>query len=454
MPRILILLVAAALITIFVASSDGLRPGGSSSEPEPLRGVVLFIGDGMGLASICAARIHSGTLAGLANPATATLTIDHAPQVSLCRTYSTNYLVTDSAASATALLTGQKAPNGSVNCIEQDGQRTDFESIFQIAGARGIATGVVTTTRITHATPASAYAHHPRRYDEEIIAAQLVPGPGNPSLGQGIDVILGGGRRSFVPKRIGAEGRRDDGRDLIEEMSAQGYRTVSSASELQAALTAGAERIFGVFSDSHMSYELDRETKTPEQPKLVDMVAAALEVLRKDEEGYILLVEGGRIDHAQHATNGQRVVGDMLAFDEAIAYALRELGDEALIGVTADHDHSMVVAGYAPVENGIFSEAGKDTSGTPYTTILFANGPGGGEPPSWLDSSTLSDPDFRERAGVPLRSETHGGQDVPLYMWGPEDIIDNVPACIENTQVFEILLTGLDRVQPPPPVTP
>ncbi len=215
--------------------------------------------------------------------------------------------------------------------------------------ARGYATGVVTTTRVTHATPATTYAHLCNRNGENTIAAQMVPGGEgyNEALGDGIDVVLGGGRRHFLPNDNG--GRRTDGRDLIAEMQDAGYQYASSTSELMN--VADEDRVLGIFTSSDMSYELDRVAQ--QEPSLEEMTGKAIDMLHARDSGFFLMVEGGRIDHALHASNAKRALTDGIAFDNAIAAALEKMEaidpglENTLIVVTADHDHTLVINGYA-----------------------------------------------------------------------------------------------------------
>lgn len=402
------------------------------------RGIILFVGDGMGVATITAARIHAGFLEGRAAPVTATLAIDQAPMVSLVRTYSADQIVTDSAAAITAMLSGHKVPNGAVCCIPNGAATDTLRTVFTLAEEMGLATGVVTTTRITHATPAGAYAHVLDRDDELAIATHLFPNE-NPLLGDGLEVILGGGRSYFLPEAQG--GRRTDGRDLLSELTAAGYTLADHRQGLSTAATT-ASRVCGLYGSSHMAYSIDRLEEAPDQPSLAEMVDAALEVLSRYPR-FLLLVEGGRIDHALHETNGRRAVTEMLEFDRAVAVALARGTKETLILVTSDHDHTMVVAGYPPADQDVFSIAGVDLNDVPYTTLLFANGRVEEKPPRTLAPESLANHDFTERAGVPLESDTHGGMDVPLYAWDDLGVLGSIPASVDNTHIHDLIVTAI-----------
>ncbi len=412
-----------------------------------MRNVILFIGDGMGVATVTAARIHKGALEGLARPVEGLLIMDGAPRGALVHTWSADNLVTDSAAGITALVTGHKVPNAFLSAMTRaDGSVDSLITLLELAEAQGRATGLVTTTRMTHATPAGLYAHEASRYSEESIAAALVPGRGNPRLRDGVEVILGGGYANFFPTSVvinGVAGRRADGRNLPAEMSAAGYAVVHTGAELDAAAAAGASHLFGLFAPSHMTYVLDRERLAPQEPSLPQMTRAAIRVLSKNPNGFFLMVEGGKIDHALHEKNAARAVAETIEFDAAIGEALSLDPEETMVLVTADHDHTMVIAGSAPTTGDIFVEAGKDRDGVPYTALLFATGGASDQPPPALTTDQLRSPDFHERGGIPTGGETHGGMDVPLYFWGPASMRDMFGASIDNTEVFRILARAI-----------
>jgi alkaline phosphatase len=345
----------------------------------------------------------------------------------------------------TALVCGRKTINGAVSVAPGTGGGTDtLATLLEIAESRGMSTGVVTTTRVTHATPAACYAHVLDRGEEEAIAAQAVPGSGNRRLGDGMEVILGGGLLAWFPEGTG-EGRRTDGRNLVREMEGAGYRFVEDAAGLRRAEAEGAGRILGFFSGSHMAYEADRDTTGGGQPSLAEMTRVAIGVLSRNPAGYFLMVEGGRIDHALHENNGYRAITDALAFDRAVAEARRLVPDNTVIIVTADHDHTMTLTGEAGAAADVFTQGGKDMNGVPYTAILFGTGPTAAGPyPDTLDFRWGPDPDFRERAAIPLPYEDHGAADVPLYAFGPEPLLAGIRGSLDNTEVFGVLRGALE----------
>jgi alkaline phosphatase len=321
---------------------------------------------------------------------------------------------------------------------------------------------VVSTARLTHATPAATYAHSPERgweSDADLpaaasaqgcrdIARQFVEFP----FGDGIDVALGGGRRNFLPastqdpENPEAHGMRKDGRDLVQEWRSHhgDGAYVWNAAQLAALDLAKTRRLLGLFEADHMNYEHDRAQDRGGEPSLAQMTRAAISVLRGNRRGYFLMVEGGRIDHGHHAGNAFRALDETLAFSDAVRAAREATADsDTLIVVTADHAHTLVFAGYSRRGNPILGKAvgsireengpefATDALGLPYTTLSYANGPGyqgasekqaagpkrfphivadarpaSGRAP--LQQVDTEDPDFLQEATLPAASETHG----------------------------------------------
>ena len=332
------------------------------------------------------------------------------------------------------LSVGPEAARG--NCANS--KEHELVTLLEEAEQRGYRTGVVSTARITHATPAAAYAHSPDRNWElpggvpeadralcPDIARQLVEFP----LGDGVDVVLGGGRAMFLaidrpdPEDPTTTGRRLDGRNLVEEWVAGAeYRRFVFDQDGFDGLP-GTGQVLGLFDPSHMEFEADRANDAGGEPSLAEMTAYAIENLGSGS-GFFLVVEGGRIDHAHHAGNAYRALVDAIAFSEAVAVAVDMTDpDQTLIIVTADHSHTLTIAGYSARGNPILGYAAggdgkplRDAAGVAYTTLGYANGPGARRPETELDPT---DPDYLQRATHPMGSETHAGEDVPAYATGP-----------------------------------
>ncbi len=329
----------------------------------------------------------------------------------------------------------------------------------------GMSTGIVSTARITHATPASTYAHAPDRdweSDDRLpqearangckdIARQLVEF----SFGNGLEVAMGGGRRHFIPNTMvdgeGLKGKRRDGRDLTAEWKSH-YRNAEfiwNKQQFNALDVNKVDHLLGLFESSHMEYEHDRPTDMGGEPSLTDMTGKAIDLLSKNKKGFFLHVESGRIDHAHHAGNAFRALTDAIEFSNAIKLAMEKTDpNNTLIIVTADHSSAFTIAGYPTRGNDILGKvvsndsAGNSTGvvqraidGMPYTTVGYVNGNGSHQLETGGDTSyrepintgrldDLSDVDtadegFHQQALVPLGSETHAGEDVTIYSGGP-----------------------------------
>jgi alkaline phosphatase len=439
------------------------------------KNVILFIGDGMGVSTLTAARILEGQLRGEPGEENY-LSFEKFPYSGLVKTYNVDAQVADSAGTASALNTGIKTRIGVINTspthpqnVCEGATEARLTPAAEYAERAGMSTGVVSTARLTHATPAAVYASAPSRdweNDSDIpkgskacsdIASQITGMLG----GDGLDVALGGGRREFQP--VGTEkGRREDGRNIIDEwvQSSPDAHYVGTAEELANTDLNKTSRLLGLFDDSHMDFELDRTTNPSMptiQPHLADMTEAAIKLLSQNENGFYLMVEGGRVDHGHHAGNAQRALTDAVALSEAVkrAAALVDL-DETLILVTADHSHVFTMAGYPARGNPIFGLVTPPHSpenaprlaedGKPYTTLGYNNGPGAikGERET-LTSEQVEAPNYLQQSAVPLESETHGGEDVALFAVGPWSHL--ATGTIEQNEIFHIINHALGLIE-------
>ncbi|XAH23237.1 alkaline phosphatase [Xylophilus sp. GW821-FHT01B05] len=434
------------------------------------KNVIFFLGDGMGPVTVTASRIYKYGEAGL-------LTMESLPRAARIKTYSLDAQTTDSAPSMAAYTTGVKSRNEVIamdgntvatrpsadssvspavsnavnNCAASNGAAVP--TILEQAIAKGKATGVVTTARLTHATPAATYAHICHRDAEYAISRQAVPGGAgyNSALGNGVDVLLGGISYYWRPFNASTTPRgRPDGRDLVAELQAKGYSYVNDLASLNAAPSG---KLIGLFdqalSEGHMSYELDRDPT--KEPSLAQMTVKAIDALAKNGNGYFLMVEGGRIDHALHGTNAKRALTDTIAFDDAIKAALGKVDlSNTLVVVTADHDHTMAFNGYSHLGNDVLGKTtdyktkktAKAADGLPYTTLVFGNG--GGPRKATRDDltnvDTSGDKNYLQEVGVVLGSpgaETHGGGDVMLFATGAGSNI--FKGTLDNTRVNGLL---------------
>ncbi|XP_073816330.1 alkaline phosphatase 4 [Musca autumnalis] len=431
------------------------------------KNVIIFVGDGMGLTTITAGRIYKGQLLKHGNGEEEKLSFDEFPYTGLAKTYNVDKQVPDSAGTATAMFCGAKTDSGAIGVDSTrskiDAKQGRLTSIMDWAQAEGKRTGIVTTTRITHATPAATYAriyHRDWECDTEVpteskgihtdIARQLIESaPGNK-----FNVIMGGGLKPMGATNInevrstewqgGTEKicSRGDSLNLAQKWLENGKAMnekrefVRNLKELDDLDLKEVDRLLGLFRNNHITYAIAKEEG---EPSLKEMTEAAIEVLqREDSNGFVLLVEGGRIDQAHHQNYAHAALQEVYEFDQAIEAALENTNaNETLIIVTADHSHSVTLNGYPKRGNDILGFASKSTDPMAYETIMYANGPGFYDHVSndtnavaqnplsfWKNLTTLTaeqrqSPTYRHMATVPLKDESHGGEDVVVFANGP-----------------------------------
>jgi len=261
-------------------------------------------------------------------------------------------------------------------------------------------------------------------------------------------VLMGGGRNHFTPYHATLNPKgRGDGRDLLAEFAADGYFVAKTKADMQAARPG--RKFVGIYSaESHLDYVLARR---PEQPTLAEMTAKAIELLSKDPDGFFLMVEGGKIDHALHDGNAKNALAETVGFDEAIQAAIgrmREIDpglENTLIVVTADHDHTLAMNGYPKRGNPILDVVRdyadglpkKDADGKTFTTLVFGNGPNRPDQRADVDSATALSDSYQQEAGVRSAHESHGAGDVKLYALGAGSA--PFKGTIENTRVFHLM---------------
>lgn len=426
------------------------------------KNVILFVGDGMGMSTVTAARIFEGQLRGESGEENV-LSFEQLPYVALMKTYNTNQQVPDSAGSMTAMMSGMKTRAGVIG-LNQNAQRGNcksaqgnvVQSFLELAEQAGLATGVVTTSSVTHATPAATYAHSPDRNwesDRDLpaqaksegckdIARQLL----ETRAGNGLEVVLGGGRGKFMPANQadpeggGLMGERQDNRDLIAEWQKKfhnGGVYVWNEQEFAAVQPAKVERLFGLFSHGAMNFDSDRKNDKGGEPSLSEMTKKAIAILQKNPKGFFLMVEGGLIDTAHHKGNAYHALDETREFANAVRAASSMTNSkDTLIIVTADHSHTLTIGGEPKRGNPILGKViGDDSSnpktaldGRPYTTLSYANGPGAiavrdaastDRERRDLSQVDTAKPEYMQQALVPLAGESHTGEDVPVYAGGP-----------------------------------
>lgn len=414
------------------------------------KNVIFFLGDGMSIPTYAASRAYMGQQQKLRGEESQ-LAFDKFPHTGLSKTYCVDRQVADSACSATAYLCGVKANYGTIGvtakvrynqCGIQADPANQVDSLAAWAQKAGKSTGIVTTARVTHASPSGAYAHVANREYEcdadvrtyghnpaicQDIASQLV----NNRTGTEFKVILGGGRTKFLPNSMqdeqGNAGEREDGVNLIDEWKrkhSNGVYVYNRKGLLQTDYDR-TQYLLGLFDPSHLQYNLDKTAQT-DQPSLAEMTEAAIKMLQKDRNGYFVFIEGGRIDHAHHETKARKALDETVEFSKAIDRAIQLTNrEDTLIIVTSDHAHCMSLAGYSFRGTdilGVNSEI-SPIDGLPYATLTYANGPGyRAEQNGRLDlrRQDMTNKDYEYPSLAPLPAETHGGDDVGIFALGPQ----------------------------------
>ncbi|KAM9316573.1 alkaline phosphatase-like [Gastrophryne carolinensis] len=409
------------------------------------KNLIMFLGDGMGVSTISAARVYQGQLLGQPGEENI-LEMEKFPYVALSKVYNVDAQVPDSAGTGTAYLCGVKANSGTLgvsaaaqfgNCTSADGN--EVKSILHRAKQAGKSVGIVTTTRVQHASPGAAYAHIANRdwySDNEMsqamtdkgckdIAYQLVKNTD-------INVILGGGRAYMsakgtpdpeYPTSSSSQALRRDGLNLTDMWLSQRQRAkyVWNKQQFDAVNEADTDYLIGLFEPKDMKYELSRDPAS--DPSLAEMTEKAIKILSKNPNGFFLFVED-KIDHGHHDSNAKNSLTEAVEFDKAILRSGMMTSDtDTLTVVTADHSHVFTFGGYTDRGNSIFGKAPRiGTDLKPFTSLLYGNGPGyklvNG---SREDITNINiEGDYRQQSAVPLASETHGGEDVAIMAKGPQ----------------------------------
>jgi alkaline phosphatase len=472
----------------------------------PAKNVILFVGDGMGVSTLTAARIFEGQKRGESGEENR-LSFEEFPYSALSKTYSANQQTSDSAPTMSAIITGVKTDEG-VLSVNQNVVRGDYhtvkgneaKSLLEMAEEAGKSTGIVSTARLTHATPGACYAHTPDRdweSDKDIfdrkkdaaeakfpdIARQLIEFP----YGDGLEVALGGGRSKFLPRTQkdpeydNLSGERLDGRDLSREWQAK-YKNsavVWNEQQFKSIDPGKTKHLLGLFEPSYMQFEYDRPRDKGGEPSLSEMTSKAIDILSKNNKGYFLMVEAGRIDHGHHWGNAYRALSDTVALSDAVRAAVGKVNlNETLIVVTADHSHTLTIMGYPARGNNILGlvrevaqdgtlepDYSRDRTGKPYTTLNYTSGRGytgatnqqpegpkrfpanavgmkgitSGRPD--LSKVDTTDPNYLQEATIPSSDETHGGEDVAVFATGVNAHL--IRGSMEENWIFYVMADAL-----------
>lgn len=305
-----------------------------------VKNVVLLIGDGMAIPHITAAMTANQGRLFMAN----------LKYTGLVKTSSSSDYITDSGAGGTAIATGHKTYNGAIGLNQAE---EPVKSILEIAEANGLATGLISTSKITHATPAAFIAHNTQRANYEAIAADF--------LDTDIEVFIGGGEADFA--------KRKDGNNLLTGLHDRGYEIARTITEVK---ESRSERLAAFLDEGHLPRYSQRGNILPPATK------KALEMLSKDEDGFFLMVEGSQIDWGAHDKDGRYVVEETLDFDRAVGEALTFAARDSntLVIVTSDHETGGMAVVDGDKEKGQFTARFATGNHTASMVPLFAFGPG------------------------------------------------------------------------------
>jgi len=344
------------VIFLSVVMVFGCKPEKKETEPEHPKNIIFLIGDGMGVS-----QIYAGMTANHGS-----LAMERFKHIGFIKTYSSDNYITDSAASGTAMSSGKKTKNG---MIGMDPDTIALRSVLEIAEEHGLASGLVSTSAITHATPASFIAHQPNRNLYEEIAADF--------LKTEIDVFIGGGRDHFI--------KREDGRDLTKELEEKGYNILFDMDKISG-ITEG--KLAGLTADKH-----NPRYSEGRGDMLQDATVTAMKILNNNNKGFFLMVEGSQIDWGGHDNDTEYIVEEVIDFDHAVAKALEFAQNDAntLVVVTADHETGGLGLNGGSFENGTVEGGYTTGDHTGVMVPVFAFGPGSEEFTGIYENTALFD---------------------------------------------------------------
>ncbi|MEK5080796.1 alkaline phosphatase [Solibacillus sp. FSL W7-1436] len=423
--------------------------------------VIMLVMDGSSNNAVSLARWYKGESLAMDEILTGAVT-----------TYSAESAITDSAPAGTALATGHKSNSGYVGVLPSvidmpgvkgnpDDAFTPVANVLEGAKQLGKATGIVSTSEIQHATPASFSSHVTSRSNYDDIGEQQVY--------QNMDVILGGGYDYLKSEN------RKDGENLISVIEDKGYDLVTTRDEL---LTTKSDKIYGSFAGSSLAYELDRTKTNPNEPSLAEMTSTAIDTLNKDKDGFFLMIEGSKIDWAAHANDPIGMVTDILSFDDAVNEALKfaKKDKNTMVIAVTDHGNSGITIGNENTNStydkinisnyinplkkatmtveGALSHLKEDRSNLVEVAKLY-----GLDNLTAEETAALNATETRKLAGtlVNLLSKRadlgyttggHTGDDVFLYSYGPKRIsglVDNTDLAKEMANFMGIKLDKLTK---------
>lgn len=443
--------ILCAIVTIAMIASISLSASAVGIDKvtvgKTAKNVIIMIPDGMSTDVVTLSRWYNGG---------EDLNLDEMAS-GLVRTYSADAPIADSAPAGTAMATGYKSHTGYVGVLpdkntmpgldplDDSKKRAPVATILEAAQIEGMATGIIATSEIMHATPADFSSHYASRKAYDILSMQQVY--------QEIDVVLGAGTKYLT------EAGRKDGNDMLSVIKEK-YQFVDSTSEMNA---VSSGKLWGMFADSAMAYDFDRDPE--KEPSLAEMTQKAIDLLSQDEDGFFLMVEGSKIDWAAHANDPIGLISDCLAFDEAVGVALdfaKENGNTVVISAT-DHGNSGVSIGSAatssnydklPLSAFIDPLKKATLTGEGLEKVLNADRSNVAEVMAkYFGITDLTEeevtaiketengymnytvgPMIAKRANIGFTTGGHTGEDVTLYVYAP-DGIDQLTGTVENTDI-------------------
>ncbi|MBO1626118.1 alkaline phosphatase [Bacillus arachidis] len=422
------------------------------------KNVIMMVMDGTSSSATTLARWYKG----------APLTLDQIVSGGV-RTYSAESAITESAPAATALATGNKSNSSYVGVlpsvvnspglepIKEEDRFRPVANVLEGAERSGRATGIIATSEIQHATPAAFSAHHANRKDFEVLGEQQVY--------QNMEIVLGGGKAALQP--VGNNGIRKDNEDLIKVIQDKGYDFVETKDAL---LNSKSDKIWGSFSNTALAFDMDREATNPKQPTLSQMTGKAIQTLSKDKDGFFLFVEGSKPDWAAHVNDPIGMISDILAFDAAVAEALKfaeKDGNTMVIAVT-DHGNSGISIGnknttkgydttpvsayIAPLKKakmtleGATNKLKDDLSNVKEIAALYGLGDLTHDEKAKLkaaqkktDVGPILTKLLANRANIGFTTGGHTGEDVFLYSYGP----GKPYGFVQNTDIAKVMAKAM-----------
>lgn len=381
--------------------------------------VILFLTDNLTTSTLTAARVYGGG-------SDHRLNLEGLPSLGLITTHANDFAVSDTGAAVTAIATGQKVNNRSVGV---DAAGKPLVNLIDLARKQGRTVGLVTDGSLSDITPAAFFAKSTEPQDAQAIVAQLADAPV-------LDVIMGGGEADLLPEH--KEGKRKDGRDLMLEMRRKGYDIVRNKSELENTPALKPPKLFGVFAPGSLAF-VDEIKSAGSEPSLALMVKQAIQLLQFNTKGYLLVVDAGLVGASASKNEGERMLRQLLALDEAVATAKAYAGENSLIIVAGKQSvGGLSLNGYPFRNDKGMAVAGINAQGIP--SLTWSTGPGGPRPaaspaPDAPPAAPSEPAAFTTPAAVGV------AEDSVVVSYGPGS--EKLGGFKDNTDIFKTISEGL-----------